>query len=375
MIPSVRTNVLLVIDTLSGGGAELVVYNLCKKISRDRFDVIVCCLGNIGERGEDLLKLGYDVNGLLYTRHNWNKYITFRELSNFVRAKNIDVIHSHSTQGLVDSSIAKLLNRRVRHIHTFHYGNYPNIQRKQLIMEQIFCRFPDKLVAVGNEQRKSIEHSFRLKNGMVETVWNGIDLDAAGDCGTTEAFCKREGKIIFGSISTLIEQKGLTYLLDAAKLLTKRTENFRVIIVGDGPLRNQLERKRKQLGLDDIVEFVGWVNNAAAKVLPAIDVFVQSSLWEAMSMVVLEAMAAKKPVIVTDVGDNRYVVKNNETGVIVPRADIERLAGKMEELINNQELRETLGRRAREWVTINCTSNKMANDYESIYLQVLGASF
>lgn len=365
-------NVMFVIDSLSGGGAELVIYNLCKSIDPQAFHVSVCCLRNIGERGKELLDSGYDICELPESAYFQNRYMTFLPLKTLLTRKHADIIHSHSTQGLVDSSLARMLYRTGKHIHTFHYGNYPHIKKKQYVLEKGFSRFPNRLVAVGNEQRRMIEQTFRLPTGAVTTVWNGIMVENTSSVKAADRFLKRDGKITFASISTLIEQKGLTYLLDASKLLASRLNNFRVVIVGEGPLRNELERKCKELRLDGIVEFVGWVDNAATAVLPAIDVFIQSSLWEAMSMVILEAMAAQKPVIVTDVGENKHIVENNKRGMVVPSADTRAMAGTMEELIHDRELRERLGTEAKKWVIANCSTDKMARNYEDIYRRALG---
>ena len=365
-------NVLLVIDALSGGGAELVVYNLCRSIDRGSFRVGACCLRKVGGRGHELLELGYDIVGMPMAKCGLDRYLSFCRLRHLIRKKRIDIVHSHSTQGLVDCSMARMCGGKVKHIHTFHYGNYPDLDRRRLMMEKAFCRFPETLIAVGNEQRRTIEATFGLPGGRVETVWNGIAVDEPYNATRADLRTKYPEKVTFVTISTLIEQKGLPVLLDAIKLLTRRTHNFRVMIVGDGPMRKQLEKRSRELCLDSVVEFLGWIDNAAATVLPWVDVFVQPSLWEAMSMVVLEAMAAQKPVIVTDVGENRHVVQHHKNGLIVGKGDVAGMATCMEELIRNRALRERLGIEARKWVVMHCSAAKMARDYEVVYERVLG---
>jgi glycosyltransferase involved in cell wall biosynthesis len=369
-----KKKLLLIIDSLSGGGAELVVANLCRHIDRRRFNVTVCGLKMLGERGEELQKTGYDVIELPPSRYRVERYLSSLRLGRIVRDKGIDLIHSHSTQGLVDGGILRFFNRRVRHVHTFHFGNYRHVSKKVLTLEKAFSRIPDKLVAVGKEQGKTIAKVFRLPNERIKTVWNGIEVhELGGNDGQKNGEINPDnGKIVLGSISTLIEQKGITYLLDAISLLGRRNKNFNLWIVGHGPLRDELRAKTSTLGLDGVVKFVGWVHNASAVILPKMDIFIQSSLWEAMSMVLLEAMAAGKPVVVTDVGDNRHVIENGKEGIIVPKMDPQKMAQEMERLILDKSLREELGQNARQKVTAECTVQAMARNYERLYLNVLG---
>lgn len=369
-----KIKVLLIIDSLSGGGAELVVSSLCKYINRNLFNVCICALKNRGERGEELQKEGYDVIELPPSRHRLGRYLSSLRLGRIVRDKGIDLIHSHSTQGLIDGGVVKFMNKQMRHIHTFHFGNYPHVPKKTLILEKIFSRTPDKLVAVGRDQSEIIRKVFRLPKERIETVWNGIEVFNPGSNHgeKTGKITQNNGKIVLGSISTLIEQKGLTYLLDAISLLSKRRQDFVLWIVGHGPLRNELSVKSSALGLNEVVKFIGWIHNAPAVILPKMDIFVQSSLWEAMSMVVLEAMGAGKPVVVTDVGDNRHVIENEENGIIVPKMDPQKMAQEIERLIRDKSLREKLGQNARQKVITECNVKIMANNYERLYIDVLG---
>jgi glycosyltransferase involved in cell wall biosynthesis len=181
------------------------------------------------------------------------------------------------------------------------------------------------------------------------------------------------GKVLIGSISTFIEQKGLFQLLDVMSELKKRRDDFICVIVGDGPLRPQLEERHRKLGLGDSVRFMGWIKNASITVLPALDIFVQSSLWEAMSIVVLEAMGAGKAIIVTDVGDNKHVVDNGKNGILVEKKDVAGMVEKLEQLIIDERLRKKLGQQAQEKVNRECTVTQTARNHEKLYREILEA--
>jgi glycosyltransferase involved in cell wall biosynthesis len=294
-----------------------------------------------------------------------------------VKEKKIKLIHSHCTQSLIDSSLARLIKPNLKHVHSFHFGNYSKLHNKTYKLENIFCRIPNKLVAVGIQQRESIVKVFRLSKRRIETISNGVEIPDFGFDYKRISFEEniKNNNIILGSISTLFEQKGISYLIDAVSILNKFNVKFELWIVGDGPLRKQLVERTSSLGLDENIKFLGWVKDAAAVILPKIDIFVQSSIWEAMSMAVLEAMAARKPVIVTDVGDNRHVIENGKEGIIVPKKDPEKLAKEIVRLMLKPKLRIELGQKARQKVIAKFSAKIMARNYERLYMDVLGEKY
>ena len=359
------------IDSISGGGAELVVSNLCRHISRDEFDVSVCYLKEKGCRGEELESESYDVFDVKAFGSHHNKYLQFLSLRQAVQKKAIHLVHSHSTGSLVEASLCRLVCPNVHTVHTFHFGNYPHYNRKYLLMERLFSSVPNQLVAVGNEQRQAIMSTLGIPVKRIMTVWNGVERGRE----TTDTSLPAEvpaGKTIIGSLSTCIPQKGLEYLLDVAFVLKQKRNDFVVLIVGDGPLRPDLERKCSALHLGDTVFFLGWVTDAPSRVLPHFDIFVQSSLWEAMSMVILEAMAAGKPIVATEVGENRHVIKDGESGFLCKPKDVDGMARYLDRLLSHADVRGRVGEKAREEFNASFTVDRMARNYERLYRHILG---
>lgn len=136
-------------------------------------------------------------------------------------------------------------------------------------------------------------------------------------------------------------------------------------------MQEELEQQAKDLGIADRVRFLGWVPNAARKILHSIDVFCQSSLWEANSIVLLEAMSAGLPIVTTDVGESRHVIDNGVEGLVVPKDDPESLAKAMAEMIDDAERRKSMGTRARERFKESYTVEKMVRSYEQMYRDLL----
>lgn len=364
-------NILIVASALEIGGAERVIANLVRHINPNRFSVTVCHLMQRGQIGEELLQGGYRVLGAQRHEGPIRKYLSFLSLRDVIRKNDIHLLHSHTTYSLIDCSLSRMTLPGLRTVHTFHRGNYPHDNRRYMLMERFFSRVCDQLVAVGMEQERKIRSVLKLKQDDVRVILNGVeDVALQGDAEWATRL-RKDGRVIIGSISTLIEQKGITYLLDTAAELRKRGENPLFVVVGEGMLRPQLEEKCRQLGLTDCVIFTGWVPQAATRMLPLFDVFFQPSLWEAMSMVVLEAMAAAKPVVVTDVGDNRHVVEHGKNGFVVPSREVGKMADALQDLIGSVERRRECGLSARARFVERYTAPQMARNYEAIYQELL----
>jgi glycosyltransferase involved in cell wall biosynthesis len=169
----------------------------------------------------------------------------------------------------------------------------------------------------------------------------------------------------------LIEQKGLDDLLSVARRCRDAGHHMQFVIVGDGPLRPMLEQRRRELGLDDTVVFAGWVANAAARALPAFDVFFQPSRWEAMSIAVLEAMATRKAIVATRVGDNPHVLEDGVSGLLVDSGDTEGMADALIRLYDHG-LRLRLGQTARVTYEQKFTLEHMIRSYEEVYGELAG---
>jgi glycosyltransferase involved in cell wall biosynthesis len=365
-----KKNLLLLAPAMHIGGAELVVANLCKFLDRDLFDVTVCHIKDRGDIGEELAAAGYDVVGLSRPRLPFEAYLSSLKLRRVVKERGIDVIHSHGTAPLADASVCKLLKPGLGLVHTFHFGNYPHRKMVDIWLERAFWRVPQKLIAVGTMQQRAIQKTYGIPDGRIGTIYNGVERRTAALDRELLQPLLDSGKAIIGSISTMIEQKGITHLLDTAAALRELRDDFLFLVIGDGPLRASLEAKRDELGLREIVHFSGWVKDAAIRALPAFDIFFQPSLWEAMSMVVLEAMAESKPVVATSVGENPFMIADGETGFVVEPGDVPGMTGRLEQLVGDPALRESMGRRAGERHEVEYNVGAMVDQYSRLYSEI-----
>jgi glycosyltransferase involved in cell wall biosynthesis len=371
--PPWRISLLIVNSTLHIGGAEQVAAWLASHVNPDSFDLHACYLKEPGHIAEQMLREGVKLRPIPGLRAGRRDYLTFIKLRRLVRQLGVRIIHTHDLHGMIDGAACRLTTPGLRFVHTFHFGNYPHRSWRHKLMEKALWRIADALVAVGHIQMDAIRKLYGISAERIRVIWNGV-RDAAPATGITHDYYGRipAGVPVIASISTLIPQKGLEHLLDAAALLRRDGIQFVLLIAGDGFLREDLFSRAKLLGLSDSVRFLGWVPQASTRLLPRCDIFVQSSLWEATSVVVLEAMAATKPMVVTSVGDNCRIIIDGQTGLIVPPANPHALANKLQLLIQDAGLRQRLAQGARERYECSFTLQHMTSAYERLYQEILG---
>lgn len=366
-MPNRKINVLIAVAGLGIGGAEVVIQHLARTIDRRRFNVTVGCIKAAGPLGEELLRDGLDLEVLSHNGYEQPEYFTFIKMRALLKRRQIDVIHSHTTDALADAALCRLLAPRIKLVHTFHFGNYPNLPRRQLGIERLFVRLANRLIAVSEAQRSQISATFRLNDSSVDRIWNGVPFEPPPTGSSFRATVGATDHFLIGTVATMIRQKGLPDLLAVARKLRDSGRRVRFVVLGDGVMRAELEEMRRRLGLEDTVVFAGWIKDAARVAVPHFDVFFQPSLWEAMSIATLEAMAAGVPVVATRVGENPYVIEHGTDGLLVEPGDVDAMARELMKVIDDPALRRQLGAAARGKISSHFTVEHMTRAYEQIY--------
>jgi len=158
--------------------------------------------------------------------------------------------------------------------------------------------------------------------------------------------------------------------LAAARRVVDAFPQVKFLVIGDGPLRGELERKARDLGIADRTVFAGWRGDVD-RILPKIDVGVLCSRTEGHGVAVLEAMACGKPVVGTDVPEINQTISAGENGLLVPPGDPEALSGAITDLLRHPSKRTEMGRKARRHVEKNYSVEKMVQDYDEFYRESL----
>jgi glycosyltransferase involved in cell wall biosynthesis len=179
-----------------------------------------------------------------------------------------------------------------------------------------------------------------------------------------------ENSKVVGTIGRLGDEKGQIYLLRAAQGIAEREKSVRFLIVGDGPLREYLKEEAAKLGIADSVTFTGYRQDIP-ELLSVMDLFVLPSIKEALPMVLLEALAARKAVIATRVGAIPKVV-NNENGILVEPGDAAGLQDAILSLLANEEKRQGYASAGYDTVKTCFSSERMSSEYIDLYNELLG---
>jgi glycosyltransferase involved in cell wall biosynthesis len=369
---SSRLRVLQVIGSLHFGGAERLVAHLATGIDRARFEMTVCCTREAGKIGQQIVACGMPVVAL-GSRQGLKRYGVPLNMLRLIRAHEPDVLHTHGLVALTDVGPLAYLGALPYWIHTFHYGNYPYKFSRQMWLERTLSRRASILVAVADAQRDAIAHFHRLPNERLTVVPNGVIpnpfLNIPGVRGDKrQELGFEDTDFVVASISVLSEQKGVGYFLQAAARIRQRHPEVKFLVVGGGPLELQLRSEAARLGLSEHVRFTGWRADIQ-ELLLSVDVYVMASLWEAMPLALLEAMAARRAIVVTDVGNNADIVGFGEAAMVVPPRNAEALADGICNLITNSGKAQVLASRALDRFERHYTTSSVLKAYQSLYEQ------
>lgn len=355
--------------SLAPGGTERLVIEICRHLA-GRVDSFVCCLDEPGAWAEELAPL--DIPVISLSRQPGFHPALALELARVITARRIDVVHCHHYSPYVYGLLATLLHPRVRLVFTEH-GRLSNVgvSPKRRLVNPILARWPARLCAVSADLRQHmVAEGFPARR--VEVIYNGI---AAGERprpaerhAAREALGLAADALVVGTVGRLDPVKDLPALLRAHAVLLSGHPAARLVIVGDGPERDALRADAQALDIADAVVFTGYRADVRA-VMPAFDVYANSSAYEGVSLTILEAMAAGLPVVATRVGGNPEVVIDHETGRLVP-GQARALAGALMELAGNPAKRHAMGAAGRWRVKRHFSLARMADQYAAAYLGI-----
>ena len=209
---------------------------------------------------------------------------------------------------------------------------------------------------------------------LISVVHSGIDLARFDDFTPTDhraEFGLSADAVVIGNMAAMADHKGQRYLLDAAPLVVARHPQARFFICGDGELWDDLHAQRDRLGMQDHVTFTGFRNDVPS-LLAFFDVFAMSSHLEGLNTSLLDALAMRKPVVAADAGGMPEIVRDGDTGLLVPSKDPPRLADAICELIEDRDKAARLAENGRRWVEEEFTRDSMVEGTLKIYEEVLG---
>jgi glycosyltransferase involved in cell wall biosynthesis/peptidoglycan/xylan/chitin deacetylase (PgdA/CDA1 family) len=369
----VPARVLHLIWALDLGGAERQVVEIVRGLDRARFEPTVGCLVRKGRWGERLEREGIRV--VEFAKHRrFDPGVALR-LRRFLRAERFDVVHTHAFTAATWGRLAAALSGTpvvIAHEHSA----FSLDSRTRRAMDRLLAPLTDRWIVVAESLARDLVAREKLPTGRMVVVPNGIapgaEVAAEPTPALRAALAGAPRTSLVGTLARFEPRKGLDVLIDAFALVAARHQDCGLALVGEGPLRRDLERQVRRLGLSERVRFCGR-RDEVAEVLAALDVFVLPSHAEGLSIALLEAGAAGRPVVATSVGGNGEVVRDGLTGLLVPPGDAPALADAVVRLLDDAAAATAMGRRLAADVRERFASAEMVRRIERVYEDALAA--
>ena len=318
------------------------------------FEPTIICLDGIGPLGEQLRHEGVDVINL--ERRPGRDYRVAWRMARLIRSGGIELVHAHQYTPFFYAALAKLVTGgRFRLILTEHGRHFPDIVSPKRTAREPMALGPmaDAITGVCQFSADSLAQNDGFSRKKIAVIDNGIVLDRykpADDRGEIRARLGLDpARRYIGNIARFHPVKDQAMLLRAFARVAAARDDVDLLLVGDGPLRESLTDLSRSLGIEGRVRFLG-IRADVPDILRALDVFALTSLSEAASLTLLEAMASGVPVVVTAVGGNPELVRHGIDGLHVPRGDAGATAAAMLQILDDRALASQMGRAARQRV-------------------------
>jgi len=301
---------------------------------------------------------------------------TIFQISRFLRKNAIDILHTHGYKSDIVGCFAAFLGR-TKWVATNHVW-HPMSGKLRLYesLDAFLLRFAKRIVAVSAEIREDLIAT-RVSPAKIRVIDNGIDIDRFKESRSTEilraALGIRDHDVVVTMVGRLSPEKGHRVFLEAARTVSSSREHVRFLVVGDGPLAEELRADVTRLDLGDRVIFAGF-RKEMPEIYALSDVMVNASSIEGLPMTILEAMASHVPVVAARTGGIPGVIRDNETGLLVDAQDVDALAIQIGSLVDDQGKRRRLATAAFEFVTMNHSFERMCAAYRQVYREVLDAT-
>lgn len=365
--------VLHLISRLPPGGVENQLRKVVRLYDRRRFRPIVCCLKEKGEVGEAIERDGTPVVVLNRMQgHPFDVRLVFL-LRRLMKEHRVTIVRTHQFHANLYGRIAAIWAGVPILLPSFH-NTYARRKRHRSLLNWLLARWTDRLITVSEAVKRDLVRYDHLPEGKIKVVHNGCDIDRFMKPSLKNDL-RAAWKIpsdapVIGTVGRLAKEKGQTILIQAVSLLRSDFPNLRILLVGEGPERETLEKEAARLGLGDRVLFTGLQREIPA-FLALMDLFAFPSLNEGFPNALLEAMAAGKPVIASDIPENAEILSSEKIGLRVPPNDAKTLAEQIRFLLKSPDGARAMGKRAQEWVASRFTDAKMMEEIQGLYKSLL----
>jgi len=361
-----------VVDTLGTGGLENGLVNVIQGLDAGKFEHAVCAVRGLGANADRLATRGVPVRCL--SREGGTSTLRIPSMIRAFREYKPDVVHSRNW-GALEAVIAGRWIRTCAVVHSEH-GLDSNAPDKEPLRRRCFRRLAfelaDRVFTVSAQLRDVHARRIGYPLSKISVIHNGVNHrrfspNADVRVRLREELGLSENEFCIGCVGSLFPIKGHITLLGAVAEIAKDCDNWRLLIVGEGPERPKLEAfVHGHPEWAQQVSFIG-SSNRVGELLQAMDAFVLPSIMEGISNSLLEAMATARAVVATSTGGNTEVVTNGDSGLLFGVGDVAGLAERLRALQANRELRLQLGHQALACVREQFSLDSMLRNYDRLY--------
>lgn len=368
---------LLVATTNFGGGTGTHLAALLGRTALEDWDVHLLCHGRVEVEPPAGVGVTERESFGALDRFPLAQLRRAQHLHDFVRRWQPHLVHAYFFWPCVYARLLKM-SGVIRYLVENREDEGFNLGPREYGILRRTSHVPDRVICVSQAVRGVVVEREGVPPDRVRVIPNGVrqpddgkELEDAKESVTRE-FGLAPGHLVVGMVANLNRAvKGVQHLLDAVPTVRDAVPEARFLIVGDGPDREALEARARELGVASVLVFTGFRTDVA-RLYRAMDVSVLASLSEGLSITVLESMSHGLPVVATRVGGNPEVVRHGETGFLVPPADPEALARALVRILKNGSARLAMGREGRRTAREEFSLERVARRYRDIYGELLG---
>ncbi|MHA2032160.1 MAG: glycosyltransferase [Candidatus Kariarchaeaceae archaeon] len=368
-----KIRVMHLIHQLGTGGAENGIINLLNHINKEFFETSICAfVGN----GTQTARLDQRVIRLFeLDKRAGNDFTLPIRLWRLCRKWRPHILHTHAWGTLCEG----IIGARLARIPVVIHGEHGTIQQKaaNICVQRMFWNFTNQILTVSKAHKENLTKTIGYPPSRIKVIINGVDTKRFSNVKKSESIRDflgiTEKDIVIGIVGRLVPVKNQKMLIKAFAILARRYLNVKLILVGDGPLKNELFQLAASLGVSSRVMFLGRRSDIP-EILQSMDIFVLTSISEGMSNTILEAMSSRLPVVASDVGGNSEIVKKDVTGFLVPSNNKNALVDALKILIENPVKRNEMGVAGRKLIEMHFSLETMVENYENLYKDCLRKS-
>jgi glycosyltransferase involved in cell wall biosynthesis len=363
-----RLKILQLISSAGHYGAENMLVSLASRLNQMDCDCTVGVFQNLHRPNTEIAKvatrLGVSVE--VFPCNGRADRQAIRRIRAYLRGGAFDVLHTHGYKANLYGYLAAA-PLPVSLVATCHnWSKCSTSLRAYALLDHAVLRRYHKIVTVSESVASSLRR-FRIPQRRLVTINNGIEISSFESAEPSLGNEIQNGaRTVVGMVGRLIPAKGAEYFLRAAQGILESFPSTLFVLVGDGPFRSGLEALAHDLGIERNVVFTGQRGDMPG-VYASLDIFVLPSLSEGMPLSILEAMAARRPVVATRVGSIPTVVISGQTGLLVEPRDVPALRDSVLRLIEDSSLRQKLSDEGQRLVAKGFSAEAMASRYFSLY--------